>query len=231
MAKKSRTPRPPRPVQAPKRRTEARDPRRTRIWIAALLGVLLLAGAVAGTVFALGRGGDAEAGVCKVQTFPSQGSRHVAKLPKNYKPNSYPRTSGPHHPQTLVFSDYERPVPELNAIHNLEHGGVLVQYGKDVSPETVRRLVDWYRVDPRGLILAPFPDNEKAARYADRIVLAAWVAELEDEDNPRSRVVKQNGVLGVCSGFDEDAFDDFLDKYRAQGPERFELDQLAPGSS
>ncbi len=220
-------------MQAPKRRTEtrARDPRRTRIWIAALLGVLLLAGAVAGTVFALGRSGSGEAGACQIRTVPSQGSEHVTKLPKNFKPNSYPRTSGPHHPQTLIFSDYQQPISELSAIHNLEHGGVLVQYGKNVSPETVERLVAWYRVDPRGLILAPFPDSEKAARYADRIVLAAWVAELEDEDNPRSRVVEQNGVLGVCSRFDEDALNDFLDKYRAQGPERFELDQLAPGST
>jgi Protein of unknown function (DUF3105) len=195
-------------------------------------GIVLVAGVAGALAFTLGRGGgDAEAGVCEIQTFPSQGSDHVTKLPKDYKPNSYPRTSGPHHAQTHVFGEYDEPVAELNLVHNLEHGGVAIQYGNEVPEAAIARLVDWYRTDPRGLILAPLPDNKKAAELQDSIVLSAWVAELEDEDDPTSDIVKQEGVVGICSTFDRDDFDAFRDDYLAKGPERFELDQLQPGSA
>jgi uncharacterized protein DUF3105 len=201
--------------------------------LAALGGVILVAGVAGALAFTLGRGGDAEAGgVCRIQKFPSQGSNHVppAKLPKGFKYNSFPATTGPHHPQTLVFGEYTEPVAQRNLLHNQEHGGVAVQYGPEVPEDVVRRLTDWYRTDPRGLILAPLPDTERAKPLADKIMLSAWWAQLEDEDDPRSRVVKQEGVLGTCSTFDADDFNDFLDKYRAHGPERATLDQLPPGS-
>ncbi len=202
-----------------------------RLWLAVGLGALLLAGAIGGIAYAMSRGGgdSAAAGVCEIQTLEEQGSGHVAELPEDFEPNSYPRASGPHSPQTAIFNEYTEPVPEINIVHNLEHGGVVVQYGTDVSEDTVQELRSWYRDDPRGLILAPFPDTPKAAEYADDIVLTAWVAELEDESDPTSEIVSQEGKLAVCSSFDEDAFDQFLDNYRGKGPERFELDQLQPG--
>jgi hypothetical protein len=130
-----------------------------------------------------------------------------------------------------VYGEYNEPVTELNLVHNLEHGAVGVQYGPDVPEDVITQLVDWYRTDPRGLILAPLPDNEKAAELQDRIVLSAWVAELEDENDPSSDIVRQEGVLGICSTFDREDFEGFLDDYRAKGPERFELDRLQPGST
>ena len=229
VAKKSRTPSPPRPVQAPKRRTEPRDPRRTRLWLAVGAAAILLAAGGAGLAFALRGGDEAASGPCQIRTYPSQGSNHVAKLPEGFEYNSYPPTSGPHNQQTLVFGEYQEPVPLLNVVHNLEHGGVAVLYGSDVPEDTVRRLTAWYRTDPRGLILAPLADDERAANLRDKITLSAWVAELEDEDNPASRVTTQEGTQAVCSTFDEDAFNEFLDDYRAKGPERATLDQLQPG--
>jgi hypothetical protein len=194
--------------------------------------VLLLAGAAAALAFTFGRGGgDEEAGaVCDVQTVEAQGQGHVAKLPKDFEPNSFPRTSGPHHPQPLVYDEYTDPVPQLNLVHNLEHGAVAVQYGPEVPEDAVAELVAWYRNDPRGLVVAPLPDTEEARELSDKIAMTAWVAERENEEDPRSRITKQEGKLAICSSFDEDAFNDFLDSYRAHGPEGFALDQLAPGS-
>jgi hypothetical protein len=235
MAKKSRTPAPPRPVQAPKKRSEPRrkPAGRTRLWIAVAAGALVLAGAGGAIAFAMtrdGGGASAASGPCQIRKLPSQGSNHVEKLPKEYKPNSFPRTSGPHHPQTVVFAEYTEPIPQLNLVHNLEHGAVAVQYGSDVSPRTVERLREWYRTDPRGLVLAPLPDVEQATPLRNKIALTAWTAELEDENDPNSDIVRQEGVLAICSAFDREAFDDFLDDYRAKAAERLELDQLQPGS-
>ena len=203
------------------------------MWLAVLAGALLVAAAAGGIAFAVSRGGSPEAGgVCTVKDFPAQGSSHVppAKMPKGFEYNSYPPTSGPHHPQTLVFADYARPVGQNHLLHNLEHGAVGVQYGPDVSDETVRQLIAWYRNDPRGLIVAPLPDTKEAAKLRDRIVLTAWTADREDPDDPQSRITRQQGHLATCSRFDEEAFSDFLDDYRARGPELFPLEALAPGS-
>ncbi len=232
MAKKSRTPPPPRPVQAPKKRSEPRRPRRTRLWLAVGAAALLVAVAAGALVLMVGRGG-AEAGsdVCTRQTFPSQGQGHVPpkKLPKDFEYNSYPPTTGPHHPQPLVFGEYVQPVPQNHLVHNHEHGGIGVQYGADVPDGVVRQLTDWYRADARGLVLAPLPATGKAEKLRDKIVLTAWTAEREDPDNPESPIGKQEGHLATCSTFDEDAFSDFRDDYRAKGPELFTLEHLNPG--
>jgi hypothetical protein len=196
-------------------------------------GALLIAGAAGVTGFVMTRddgGGAAASGPCQIRKLASQGSNHVEKLPKEYKPNAFPRTTGPHHAQTVIFGEYTESVPQLNLVHNLEHGGVAVQYGPGVSARTIQQLQEWYRTDPRGLILAPLPDVEQAAPLRNKIALTAWTADLEDESDPNSEIVRQEGVLAICSRFDRGAFDEFLDDYRAKGPERFPLEDLQPGS-
>ena len=178
-------------------------------------------------------GGSGEAETCTRQTFKAQGQSHVppAKLPKGFEYNSFPPTSGPHNPQPLVWGEYTEPVPQDQLVHNLEHGGVSVQYGKDVSPETVEKLTEWYRsTDPRGIILAPLPEDPKAAPLARKIMLGAWTADRQNADDPNSKILKQEGHLATCSAFDEGALNEFVDDFRARGPELFPLDQLQPGS-
>ncbi len=234
VAKKSRTPAPPRSVQAPKKRSEPRDPRRTRLWLAIVSGLLLLAAAGAALAFTFGRGGgdEAEAGVCTVETFEAQGQEHVppAEIPEDFEYNSFPPITGPHHPQSLIYAEYSEPVPQNRLIHNHEHGGVGIQYGPDVPDDVVQQLVNWYRTDPRGLVLAPLPDDERAADLSDKIALTAWTVERENPDDPQSRIVSQEAKLGICDTFEQEEFDDFLERYRARGPEGFQLDQLMPGT-
>ena len=240
MAKKSRTPDPPkRPVQAPKVRTDPRrqrDPRRTRIILGAVGAILLLALIGGGIAFAVGGGGGSDSkaleSACKVTTFPGQGQEHIETdtLPKGFKYNSFPPTSGTHYFQPLVFGEYQKPILQTHLVHNLEHGGVGVQYGSDVSEATVQKLLAWYRIDPRGLVVAPLGDESQAAALKDKIALSAWVASRDgDPTDPNTRVTKQTGTLAICSRFDETAFNEFLDKYRDKGPEYFPLDALAPG--
>ncbi len=219
--KKSRTPAPPRPVQAPRRRVEARTPRRTRIYLIALgaLAVLLVTTLLAFTL----RGGSEDVkaalaeGGCTRETFESQGQRHVETLPKGFKYNSVPATSGPHQPQPLapiVWGVYDEPVEEIKVVHNLEHGGVIVQYGPEVSAQTVRDIVAWYRDDPNGLVVAPLPPAllEEQPELSDEIALTAWT------------------YLQTCKRFNEEAFSNFVDLHRGNGPERFPVSVLTPGS-
>jgi uncharacterized protein DUF3105 len=210
--KKTRVPTPPRPVQAPKKRTDPRtprDPRRTRIWLGILAAALVVVGG--GVAIAMAFSGDDVAsieasGVCKVKTAESQGRNHVNALPEGFKYNSVPPTSGPHSPQTAIWGVYDEPVDEINLVHNREHGGVIVQYGGDVPKAQVDRVIAWYRDDPNGVIVAPLTE------LRDKIALTAWTK------------------LASCSRFDEEAFSAFREEFRFKGPERVTPESMTPGN-
>jgi hypothetical protein len=218
--KKSKTPAPPRSVQAPKRRADpaSRDRRKRMYLIAAGALILLVIAGLAS--FLLGRGDTAQdalaAAGCTREEFPSQGRNHVNELEEGFEYSSTPATSGPHQPQPLapaVWGTYDDPVPQEKVVHNLEHGGVIVQYGPSVPEETVDNLLSWYRDDPNGLIVAPLPPElvEDDPDLESRIALTAW----------------QN--LQTCQSFDEEAFESFVDLHRGDGPEPFPVEALTPG--
>jgi hypothetical protein len=226
--KKSRVPTPPkgtgkRPVQAPQAYKAPRDPRRTRIVFIALAAVIALIAAGVGLGMVLSGGGSnaiESSQVCDLQTFDAVGRNHVQKRPPLSTFNSTPPTSGPHFGQPrgpLIWNSYEEPLDQVALVHNLEHGGMVVQYGSGVSPATVQRLQTWYGDDPNGLVLAPLPPatEEREPALADQIAATSWTH------------------LMTCNGFDEAALDEFKDEYRGpQGdaPEKFNLDSLQPGT-
>jgi Protein of unknown function (DUF3105) len=222
--KKSRVPAPPkRTVQAPRPYQTPRDPRRTRLVLLALGAAIVVAAAVVGIAMAVGGGGGAAAikdsTVCNLENVESQGRRHVEELAEDFEYNSVPATSGQHYAQPrgpAIWNLYSAPIQQEILVHNLEHGGVVVQYGSEVSQSTVAQIVDWYSNDPRGLVVAPLlPElEEQEPALADKIALTAWQH------------------LMTCSAFDEAAFSGFLDEYRGPGgdaPEKFPLDALQPG--
>jgi hypothetical protein len=159
-------------------------------------------------------------GGCTLQTFPGQGAEHVATLPSGFKYNSDPPTTGPHNPDPATFDVYDEPVDQMQLVHNLEHGGVVIQYGDEVPREQVDAIVDWYRERPNGIIIAP------RAKLGDQIALGAWNAEPREENDDDLGM----GILAKCRAFDEDAFDTFMDRYAFKGPERFPEEALAPGA-
>jgi Protein of unknown function (DUF3105) len=224
VAKKDRVPTPPkRPVQAPKAYKPEGDPRRTRLIFIGLAALIAVGAAAIGIGFIMSGGDDSSSGPstsgdCTLETFDAQEARHVEELPDDYEYNSTPATSGLHNPTTAIWNLYTEPVPQINYVHNLEHGGLVIQYGSDVPDADVGALGDWYQQDTRGLIVAPLAPEmeEEDPTLADKIVVTAWTHML------------------TCSSFDEDALDDFSDDYRGpQGdaPEKFELDALQQGGN
>jgi hypothetical protein len=221
--KKSRTPAPPRPVevpknrtvQAPKVRTEPRVPGggsgRTRlVLIATGVLVVVVVGIVLGAT--LVGGGSADTGAltaagCTVETFASQGRQHVQELEKGFEYNSFPATSGPHYPTPAIWNIYTDPVDQIRVVHNLEHGGIVVQYGDKVPAETVAQITNWYdNSDRSGILVAPLP------ALGDKVALTAWTH------------------LATCPGFDQKAVDAFTDAHRYKGPERFPVNAMQPGT-
>jgi hypothetical protein len=225
VAKKDRVPTPPkRPVQAPKAYKAEASPRRNQLIFIGLAAAILIAAAAIGIGFIMSSGGDGDSGGeavaqgdCTAQTFDALEARHVEELPGDYEYNSIPATSGLHNPVTAIWNLYDQPVPQINYVHNLEHGGVVIQYGSTVAADDIAGLANWYGQDTRGLIVAPLSEEmeEEDPTLADQIVATSWTHMLR------------------CGSFNEEALSDFADDFRGpQGdaPEKFELDQLQQGS-
>ncbi|MBI1736318.1 MAG: DUF3105 domain-containing protein [Candidatus Rokubacteria bacterium] len=108
-----------------------------------------------------------------------QGNRHVPTLDAPHEPyNSDPPTSGPHVGYIAPWGLHTRPIPRELQVHNLEDGGVLVQYGCD-CPDVAEKLAAIVRKYDRFVILAPYPSMKT------RIALTAWTRiETLDEVDP-----------------------------------------------
>jgi hypothetical protein len=219
VAKKSRTPPPPRRVQAPRTRAGATDRRqRTILYALAGSGLVMLVLVLAVLAFA-NRGSDAapagnpgpalRAAGCTLKTYEGLSQSHVHSLDAKVKWNSFPPSSGPHYDQPAPWGFYDEPLNQRIVVHNLEHGGVAIQYGNRVPPQTRDQLQEFYRKDPRGLIVAPLP------ALKDEIALTAWTAQF----TKGGKDLIAFGRVAKCSRFDAKAFDAFVSAFRFKGPE------------
>jgi hypothetical protein len=115
---------------------------------------------------------------------PSQGNAHIASVTTPHTPyNSDPPTSGPHVGYLAPWGVHTRPIPLPLQVHNLEDGGVLVQYNCE-CPELVaqlRAIVDRYG---KFVILAPYPTMKP------RIALTAWTRLDTMEEFDEKRIVR-----------------------------------------
>lgn len=185
--------------------------------VAALLGYFLLSGG--------GGKADApkllEAAGCTVQTVKSMKSGDHSVLVAggtSKKWNTSPPTSGPHYQSPALWGSYTTPLNPAQVVHNLEHGGIFIEYGKGVPSSTVEQLRGFYDKHQNGTLLAPLPS------LGSQIALGVWVTN--SASTPNSGVAR----LAKCTTFDDKAYAAFFDAYQFQGPERFPASSLTPGS-
>ena len=220
-------------VKAPKQRATTSSDDSARMRQLLLLGGVVAALVIAGVLFAaVGRGGggpdeasvraDLEAAGCTLQAVKAQPGRHSLTADGAAKWNTDPPTTGPHfgfdasgNLGTVVWGAYDEPLQLARVVHNLEHGGVYIFYGDEVSDSVVDQLRGFYDDHKNGTLLAPYP------KLGDKVALGAWVAEGEDA----------KGYLAKCSAFDEGAFSSFFDAFQFKGPERFSSGSMLPGDN
>jgi hypothetical protein len=113
--------------------------------------------------------------------LPDQGNLHIASAESPHVPyNSDPPTSGPHLPYIAPWGVHTRPIARELQVHNLEDGGVLVQYNCE-CPDLVTKLKAIVQRYDKHVILAPYPGMKP------RIALTAWTRldTLEELDEAR----------------------------------------------
>jgi hypothetical protein len=216
--KKPKTPTPPRRVQAPSQRTsppgEITSRQRTILYAVAGSGVVALVVVIAVFAFAGGASGSVKAAVktiqaegCQYKKYPALArTPHYTTLTPSPPPqwNSFPPTSGRHFYQPLIFNQYSEPVAEIQAVHNLEHGAMILQYGDKIPQAQVAQITAWYRKDPNAILVAPLP------KLGTKVAMTAWTYWAE------------------CTGFDEKAANAFK-TFRYRSPEKFPKSYLNPG--
>ncbi|WP_406860571.1 DUF3105 domain-containing protein [Streptomyces sp. HUAS MG47] len=183
------------------RRAEQARERRNRILTLGIAGVVVL-GLVGFGGWVLKKEADEKAEKEALAKAPvkSEQSWDAKKLGRNHvtKQVTYPMkpaVGGDHHQVWMNCSGdvYKAAVPEMNAVHSLEHGAVWVTYNDKASADDVKALEAKVGKTPYTL-MSPVKDQ------AGAIMLSAW------------------GKQVTVDGADDPRVDQFFTKY-VQGPQ------------
>jgi hypothetical protein len=131
-----------------------------------------------------------------VQTFPELSREHIPDHAAHPDYNSNPPTNGWHWANPQNWGIYTNQQFQEQLVHNLEHGGIVIQYN-NLVPADVQRLTDLVNRDSYHMILAPYP----GLPAGERVAYTAWTH------------------LQSCDGVDENAIHSFINAFRDKGPE------------
>ena len=170
------------------RRAEQARERRSRIITIAVSGVVV-AGLVGFGVYVLNKESDKKDQELAQAKAPVSGEKSwdAKKLGRTHvtKTVTYPMKPpvGGDHNQVWMNCNgdvYKEPVPDMNAVHSLEHGAVWVTYNDKASAGDVSKLSEKVKKTPYTL-MSPFKDQ------AGPIMLSAWGKQLtvDSASDPR----------------------------------------------
>ncbi len=143
---------------------------------------------------------------CTVREFPiDKGGEHIAATdPDPPSWDSDPPTHGPHDPVWAIWGQYDTEVAQRNLVHNLEHAGLVIQYGPNVPADQLAALKTAVLEDTEWTVLSPY------AKLNDNIAFELW------------------GKLTQCKKFDQTVLDRFR-SYRNKPGGSAESDQFPDG--
>jgi hypothetical protein len=184
------------------RRQEQSKERRRKMLVRAgvVVAVLALGGGIAAAAVV---GGAGKGGIKGVKTFPETRNHVTTKV--DYPQN--PPAGGNHNPVWLNCGIYNAPVPNENAVHDLEHGAVWITYRPDLSASDVAKLTALVHTKTKGYLdLSPYPGLPAP------VVASAW------------------GVQVHLTGANDSRLPKFIDKYQL-GPQAPELGSACTGGT
>jgi hypothetical protein len=120
---------------------------------------------------------------------------NVGEKGKNY--TTVPPTSGDHYATTAADGIHRQPIQDEYAVHNLEHGQILIQYTCTDCPELAQKLEAFAARYPKWVLVGPYPDP----RVGNKIVLTAW------------------GYIDSFDEFDEQRITNFIEGRKGKGRE------------
>jgi hypothetical protein len=137
-----------------------------------------------------------------------------------------PPSGGGHYRLWAVWGFYRHAINPAMAVHNEEHGGVVIWWGPGVPKATVDELERFYHEQPVAMLGTPYSGLD------DRIALTAWTADPAWKGEPGLAYKNHHyglGHIAVCPAFDQKAFAAFRDAFRGRSPQGFPLSGDRPG--
>jgi hypothetical protein len=167
------------PRQGEKARGPSRSVRRRRRTIIGIVAAVIAAGIVGYFAY------QSVANLPGV-SYPDQGNLHLQTEADPHVPyNSDPPTSGPHLPYIAPWGVHTSPIVKELQIHNLEDGGVVVQYSCPAGcPDLVDKLAAIVKGYDHQVVLAPYPGLK------NRIALTAWTRLDAFDEFDEARIVR-----------------------------------------
>ncbi|MFC9426202.1 DUF3105 domain-containing protein [Streptomyces sp. NPDC056987] len=175
-------------IEAMRRAERARE-RRSRI-ITITVSAVVVVGLVGFGAYALNKESDKKEAEKAAAAAPvkEEKSWDAKKLGRNHVTEAvkYPMTPavGGDHNQVWMNCDgdvYKEAIPDVNAVHSLEHGAVWVTYNDKASDEDVKALADKVGKTPYTL-MSPVKDQDGT------IMLSAWGKQVSVDSASDSRV-------------------------------------------
>jgi hypothetical protein len=153
------------------RREQAARDRRRKIGLIAttLVVVLAVAGGITAIIVNANNKTKSSASIAGVQTYTGLARNHVTTK-VTYKQT--PPVGGDHNPTWLNCGIYTSPVPNENAVHDLEHGAVWVTYQPALAKTEVAKLTSIAKGQTY-LDLSPYPG------LPTPVVASAWGVQLK----------------------------------------------------
>lgn len=119
------------------------------------------------------------------QEYEDDGTRHLSSGEPAPSYKTSPPVSGPHDQESAEWGYYDQELPDIKAIHNLEHGGIWVSYQPNViTDEQKDQLRDLAKKYNKRLIVSPRTQNDSP------IAIASW-RRLEKSETLNLETVKQ----------------------------------------
>jgi hypothetical protein len=192
-------------------------------------GILILAVVLGFFAFA-GGGGSSPDGTavtgskdCVEESFAGLPPKHLSNPDARVAYNSFPPSSGPHYQSPAPWGIYTDTIKQTILVHNLEHGGIVIQYG-DVGADAVKKLGSFYQDDPYGLVVAPYK------KLGKKFALTAWNEDRYRQEGDFNNIDPGKGFVMTCTKFDGGAFAKFRDAHRNKAGERYpSTKDMTPG--
>ena len=181
-----------------KQQAQAERRRGMAIWGSALAVLLLIAGVVGFTIVK-DRQSAGKVSLDAVKTYKYEGGKHTDQTVK-YAEN--PPVGGEHSGTWLNCGVYDKPDPNENAVHSLEHGAVWVTYDPKLPSADVDKLRK--EIPSTYMVLSPFDG------LPSPVVASAWGKQL------------------TLTGADDPRLEAFIAAYR-QGPQTPEPGAVCTG--
>jgi hypothetical protein len=107
-------------------------------------------------------------------------------------------------------------VPLIQAVHNLEHGGIDIEWGNKVPPAEIAKIRQFYDPSPNAMLAFPLP------KLGNKIALVAWTQKPGES--------RGQGRIAECTRFRSARVQGVPRRFRGKGPERFPLPSYDPAA-